>query len=334
MLKYRGKKPLIIFLLFLFISVAIFIPVIYSLSDRLSKTARVDANILLVEGWLPSYAIKMAYEEFQKHDYEYIVTTGLKHKRKYLMMAENGYLIFYTKDKFAIGNKTDSHLIEIDSYSELEEENSSHFNVWINDSMIADFYADRIKKKYSINWKGYLSDIDSVMVQFTNDDIGAFGDRNLYIKSIIVDNRIEIPYLLNSVYDIDKLDKERRSSNNMVSNTERTKNELISLGIDPNLIIAIPGNRAGINRTLASALAFRNWLKTNNLEIEGINIISLGAHGRRTWTTFNKVLDKSFKIGIISLPDYENQNSRKGTILKTLRETIGLIYYWIILIPY
>jgi hypothetical protein len=172
------------------------------------------------------------------------------------------------------------------------------------------------------------------MVQFTNDDIGEFGDRNLYIKSIIVDNRIKIPFLLNSVYDIDNLDKERRRIINIVSNTERTKNELISLGMDPNLIISIPGNRVIINRTLASALAFHNWLKTHSLEIKGINIISLGTHARRTWMTFDKVLDKPFKIGIISLPDYINQHSKKRTYLKTLRETIGLIYYWIILIPY
>ncbi len=50
--------------------------------------------------------------------------------------------------------------------------------------------------------------------------------------------------------------------------------------------------------------------------------------------TYNKILHKKYEIGIISLPDYKEDSSRKYKVLKTLRETIGLIYYSIILIPY
>ena len=88
-----------------------------------------------------------------------------------------------------------------------------------------------------------------------------------------------------------------------ISNAEFAKNRLLSMGIDSSLLIAIPGNKVKINRTLTSALAFRDWLKSTNIDIKGINIISMGTHARRTWMTYNKILNEKYKIGIISLPD-------------------------------
>ncbi len=56
-----------------------------------------------------------------------------------------------------------AHSIEVDAYSELGGENRAHFNLYINDSLIADFFAEKRKKKYRIKWEGYLRDIDSIM---------------------------------------------------------------------------------------------------------------------------------------------------------------------------
>ena len=48
--------------------------------------------------------------------------------------------------------------------------------------------------------------------------------------------------------------------------------------------------------------------------------------------TYNKILDEKYKIGIISLPD-DKVSHGKGRVLRTLRETLGIIYYWFILLP-
>jgi hypothetical protein len=106
------------------------------------------------------------------------------------------------------------------------------------------------------------------------------------------------------------------------------------MGIPSSRIISIPCTRVKINRTLTSALAFSDWLQTTNIDIKGINIISMGTHARRTWMTYNKILNEKYAIGIISLPESGNNQSRKRRLLKTLRETAALIYYWFILIPY
>ena len=333
----RKKRSLILIVIFISIIAAGYFflkPAFNYLSGYLSKSEHVKANILIVEGWLPDYAIEMSYEEFQKNGYEYIVTTGLKYISDYYALYMNGYLIFYPMDKLKCFNKSDHHIIEINAFSELDGEHSAHFNFFVNNLLIADFYAEKHKQIFPVSWVGSLKDIDSVMVEFTNDDIGGFGDVNLFIKEIIIDHNIKIPFKNNSEYNIGVLDGKRRIVNNFNSYAEFARNSLLSMGIDSSLIISTSGDRVKINRTLTSALAFRDWLKTTDIDIKGINIISLGTHARRTWMTYNKILNEKYEIGIISISDNETRYSRKRRVFKTIRETLGIIYYWFILIPY
>jgi len=207
----------------------------------------------------------------------------------------------------------------------------AHFNFFVNDSLIADFQADKKEKEYCINWEKSLKSIDSIMIEFDNDFVDDHGDRNLYVKEIIIDHKIKIPYQFHSVLNIGPLDGTESIPNNYDSNAELCRNKLISLGIDSNLVIAVPAKRVSINRTLTSALAFRNWLKSTEMRVTGINIISLGVHSRRTWIVYRKLLGKSYDIGIISLPEDENKKLQKPKILSAIYEVIGIIYYRIIL---
>jgi hypothetical protein len=332
----KKRLFIIIFIFIIILSLGyLFIkPAFNYLSGYLSKSEQVKANILIVEGWLPDYALKMACEEFQKSGYDYIITTGLKSITDYYILPENGYLIFYPKNKLFGISKSGPHTIEVNAFSELGGVNRAHFNLFINDSLAADFFAEKRKRKYQVNWEGNLKEIDSILVQFTNDELGDWGDRNLYVKEIIFDHKMKLPYQDNSEYDIGALDGKNRIINHFNSCAEFARNRFLSLGIDSSLIIAIPGKKVKINRTLTSALAFRDWLNTTKLDIKGINIISLGTHARRTWMTYNKILNEKYKIGIISLPDYKYNHSRINKLLKTIRQTLGIVYYWFILIPY
>jgi hypothetical protein len=105
------------------------------------------------------------------------------------------------------------------------------------------------------------------------------------------------------------------------------------MGVDPSRIIAVPGEGTNINRTLKSALAFRDWLKASKCTVKGINLISFGPHARRKWMIYNKILGKKYSVGIIYFPDLDNSNLLKN-IIKELREFFGLVYYRIILIFY
>jgi hypothetical protein len=92
----------------------LFKPAFNYLSGYLSKSEHVTANVLIVEGWLPEYALEMAYKEYQQNGYKYIVTTGMKTRRPYFNVSSNGNLIFYTKNKFSRINEAGFHTIVID----------------------------------------------------------------------------------------------------------------------------------------------------------------------------------------------------------------------------
>jgi len=330
MQRYRYKKLLIILLLLLVILISI--PVIYRLSKQLSKTDRVNANILLIEGWLDDSAIKTAYKEFKEHEDEYdlIITTGINLiSHEYYMMDSNGYLIFYPGQLLTQDLEIGQHDIEIDAYSSIGGEYSSKFKLYLNKNIIDDITVGEKKNSYHAIWTGRLSDIDSIMVNFYNDGVGSYGDKNLFIKQLVIDKKIEIPYKFNSEYDIGELDGKNRLKNNYRSYAQLAKNRLIAIGIDSTLIKAVPGKKVGLNRTLSSVLALSDWLDKTNLKIKGINIVTTGSHSKRTRLTYEKVLDHKYNIGVIALP--ESKNSKLILYFNTIRETIGIVYYWIIL---
>ena len=333
-LKNRGLIIIItVFILCLSIAYFFVKPAFNYLSGYLSKSEAVNANILLVEGWISETDIEIAYEEFKRAGYDYIVTTGLKARDPYFEISENGFLIFYTNNIFDGITENRMHSIEVDAFSELDGENMAHFNFYINDSLITGFNASKSRNKYKISYFGNLASIDSFAIHFTNDAVGDFGDRNLYVKEIIIDKESTIPYI-NSEFDAGPIDGKRRISNNYDSNAQYVRNILISLGMDSSKVIATSGQKVKLNRTLTSALAFNDWLKTTQIDIKGINIITVGTHARRTWMTYNRILDEKFMIGIISIPDHSGNQSRESKIMKTVRETMGILYYWFILIPY
>ena len=181
----KRKKFLISALLLLLIWAGLAIlPLINSISRYLSETNRVNANILLIEGWLPPNTIETAYKELKNNSYDYVLTTGIRISG-YFQVSMNGYLIFYPSDSLKNIGNSGYHNIAIDAFSEMEGENCAHFNVFINDSLAGDFYAGRKKKHYEVTWNSKLALIDSVMVQFDNDRFNENGDRNLYVKEII-----------------------------------------------------------------------------------------------------------------------------------------------------
>ncbi|HNW56151.1 MAG TPA: hypothetical protein PLR88_00030 [Bacteroidales bacterium] len=295
----------------------------------LSTTEKTDANILVVEGWLPGNGMQEAYNEFLEHKYDFIITTGVESNFVHCNMYWDGFLIFYPKEKFSQNTKTGKHLIEVRAYSQFGGEDAASFNLFVNKTIIANLKANVKEKKLSAYWTGSLSDIDSITIQFAND----LGGRALYVREIIIDKKIVIPYLYHSEYDIGELDGKDRFKNDFTSYASLGKNALLRLGMNPNQIIAVSGEKTQINRTLASAVAVKKWVDTTRVNVTGMNIVSYGMHARRSWLIYSKVLGKEVKTGIVSLTDDIDQNNFKKSI-KGFRETLGLMYYWIILLFY
>ncbi len=332
------KKIVVIGIIILALAFLLFAILLINRSDLkhyLEKSQKVEANMLIIESWLPDPAIEMAKIEIHNHSYDFIVTTGIKSSElDFCMVAMNGYLIFYPGFSSKKGYDNGHHQIGVVARSKMGGKYCSHFNFYINDSLIADFNADEKPGKYKVEWNAPLAEIDSLMFQFTNDYLDDKGDRNLYIKEIIIDDSLVIPYQFNSVFDIGMLGGNDRTINDYESHPEIVRNKLIASGIDSSKVIAVTGSKTRINRTLTGALAFRDWLLESGQKVSDVNIISMGIHARRTWMTYKKVLGKSYNIGIIALPESGHEISERSKHFAAITETLDLIYYWVILLLY
>ena len=73
-------------------------------------------------------------------------------------------------------------------------------------------------------------------------------------------------------------------------------------GIPEDKIIALPHPAVKMNRTFASAIEVNEWFSKNN-KLLSLNLISVGAHSRRSYVLFRKALPKTINIGVISIRD-------------------------------
>lgn len=89
----------------------------------------------------------------------------------------------------------------------------------------------------------------------------------------------------------------------------------IAMGFDRDRVIAVPAGKVIKHRTVASALALRDWLATSSLNINSINLYSLGTHARRSWLIFKEVLNPEIQVGIIAAEpeDYDPQGWWKSS---------------------
>jgi uncharacterized SAM-binding protein YcdF (DUF218 family) len=63
------------------------------------------------------------------------------------------------------------------------------------------------------------------------------------------------------------------------------------------------------DRTYASAVALRVWFQTHNINVPSVNVVTEGAHARRTRLMFEEALGKDVAVGIIAVPnpDYDQR---------------------------
>lgn len=315
--------------------IALFVASSTRLKGFLSESHKVDANLLIIDGWLNVTSIEMIKEEVLSQNYDLILTAGMQSSDlEFCKVPMNGFLIFYPRLQVFQDIKKEDHVIEVTTKSKMGGIYSCHFNLYVNDSIIADFTCDDQPRKLSSIWHGSLKNIDSLTIQFTNDMVDENGDRDLYVKEVTIDDTIIIPYQYNTVLDYGLIGGPGRIVNNYNSNTQILRNKLFEFGVDSSKVTAITIKKTIFNRTLASAVAVREWLKSSEMKVKGINVVSKGIHSRRTWLAYRRILNPSYNVGIISLPDQVNTDSGDKTVLQTLGETLDLIYYNIILFPY
>jgi len=77
--------------------------IITNIHPFLAVNAPIQADTLVVEGWLPDYAIKSAIAEFKKGEYRQLITTGLPLSKGYYLAEYKNYAELAAATCIALG---------------------------------------------------------------------------------------------------------------------------------------------------------------------------------------------------------------------------------------
>jgi uncharacterized SAM-binding protein YcdF (DUF218 family) len=98
---------------------------------------------------------------------------------------------------------------------------------------------------------------------------------------------------------------------------------LRKFGVPPESLQMIPSREMDRDRTYGSAVALRNWLNEHNMPLHSINVLTEGAHARRTRLLFQKAFGDDVKVGVISVPSPDYDAKQWWHYSEGVREIIG-----------
>jgi hypothetical protein len=105
---------------------------------------------------------------------------------------------------------------------------------------------------------------------------------------------------------------------------------LRTLGVKQNRIVALPRAPAHRDRTFASAVAVRDWLRQAGLPVRSLDVFSVGVRARTTRWLFRQAIGSKVDVGVIAATtaEYDADNWwRRGSGVDTvIDETIAWLY--------
>jgi uncharacterized SAM-binding protein YcdF (DUF218 family) len=111
---------------------------------------------------------------------------------------------------------------------------------------------------------------------------------------------------------------------------------LVKLGLETNLVQAVPAGWVRADRTYAAAVALRDWTREHNVTLTSVQLMSEGPHARRSRLLFAKALGRHVRVGITALPvtDYDpdhwwrSSTGVRGVIGELLAYGYARFFFW------
>lgn len=294
--------------------------------EFLTVNQPVEADLLIVEGWVEESVLTRAVEEFESDEYSYLITTGSKID-PYYMLSTVG-LLEYNFTEQPIYLKTGDTL-DVCVKGSAVNDIYAEFSVFFNDRKISQQYS-------TMDWDYYSFVIDStfklrrVGITFDNDEVYFEQDRNLYVRSVqIKGNSYPARSRYSFYYQKKDFLKQNPKPTDFHSLAAICAEKLQRMGVPEEKIIVLEAPKSEKNRTFISALVVNQWIESNEMQDVSLNIISECIHSRRTHMLYRYALKKSCKaIGIISvIPDDNRYLGNHLDKKDIIRELIGNFYY-------
>ena len=111
---------------------------------------------------------------------------------------------------------------------------------------------------------------------------------------------------------------------------ERGAAILLRLGMDTNQVQAVPAPLVARERTFTSGLSLRAWFQAHPQAPRKVNLVSQGAHARRSRLLFQKALGPDTQVGILAVEDRDYDPAhwwRSSSGVRTIMsEAVGYAY--------
>ena len=98
---------------------------------------------------------------------------------------------------------------------------------------------------------------------------------------------------------------------------------LYKSGIAEKSVQMVPSGSSDRDRTYSSAVALRNWFRLHEPGVRAINIVTEGAHARRTRLLFEMALGGEVSVGVISVPSPDYDARHWWRFSEGVREVVG-----------
>jgi hypothetical protein len=98
---------------------------------------------------------------------------------------------------------------------------------------------------------------------------------------------------------------------------------LKKFGVQDDLVQMVPSHVIGRDRTYSSAVALRDWFREHNTPVHSINVLTQGAHARRTRLLYQKAFGKNVPVGIIAVSNPDYNPTQWWRYSDGVREVIG-----------
>lgn len=286
----------------------------------LALTDRVDADLLVVEGWTGREGLAQAAEEIKTFGYRRVIVASLTYpydSTEAFEVSNTGGLVF---DFSRSGGPLLSDSVSVYAASHDFKGIPAHFKLWVNDSLIGETYTRSSLAPYSFALPPVP--VGQVTVEFDNDGYERdVGDRDLEVQAIRLAGKMFYARMPNVRYDLGTIDGVRTRRTDARSEADWALDMLRQEGIPDSIMVSVAAPLTRYDKTFTTAMAVRTWLAQQPDPMPlALNLYSESAHARRSRLLYQKALGDRISIGVVSLP-------RRDTSADTWWKRLSTISY-------
>lgn len=106
-------------------------------------------------------------------------------------------------------------------------------------------------------------------------------------------------------------------------------------GMRPEAVVAVPTPRTKRDRTYASAVALRDRLAADGLQPTAVQVVTLGAHARRTRLLYERAFGDSVTVGVVAVPSQDFDPDCWWSSSEGVRVVMAeaLAYLYVLIVP-